>query len=91
MTKCLLKKEFFGQNQYDLKIRREEDKHKDFTLKENIMNPLIEFCLPFNELKQIVDGMIDEDNVMQIEYPAGDNYLEIRIPEESKGLTDKIT
>jgi len=52
--------------------------------------PLIEFCLPFSELKQIVDGIVDEENVMQIRYPEGDNYLQVRIPEESKGLADKV-
>jgi hypothetical protein len=25
-----------------------------------MMTPLIEFCLPFNELKQLVDGLVDE-------------------------------
>ncbi len=62
MTKCLLKKDFFGVDHFDLQIRRESDKKKDFRLKENIMQPLVEICLPFQELKQIVDGMIDEDN-----------------------------
>lgn len=91
MTKCLLKKDFFGADHYDLQIRRESDKKKDFRLKENIMQPLIEICLPFQEMKQIVDGMIDEDNkVLQLEYPCIDNYLNIRIPEDSKGLADKI-
>ena len=50
------------------------------------MTPLLEFCLPFNELKQIVDGMVDEsNNVMVLEYPAVDGLLEVRIPEETKG------
>eukprot|EP00347_Sterkiella_histriomuscorum_P005978 403354538 len=89
MTKCMLKKDFFGDNFFDIQIRKQSDLKKDFNLKENAMQPLIEFCLPFSELKQIVDGMVDEDNVLQLEYPTGDNYLEVRIPEETKG-TDKI-
>ena len=86
MTKCLLKKDFFEQ-MYQLNIRREEDKKKNFNLKENMMTPLIEFCLPFNELKQLVDGLVDEttNDCMQIEYPVGDSLLEVRIPEEAKG------
>ena len=59
MTKCLLKKEFFEQ-MYQLTIRKEEDRRKNFALKENMLTPLIEFCLPFNELKQLVDGLVDE-------------------------------
>jgi hypothetical protein len=50
MTKCLLKKDFFEQ-MYQLTIRKEQDKKKNFALKENMMTALIEFCLPFNELK----------------------------------------
>ena len=45
---------------YQLTIRRNEDKKKNFNLKENMMTPLIEFCLPFHELKQLVDGLVDE-------------------------------
>lgn len=50
MTKCLLKKDFF-EHMYQLAIRKDSDKKKNFSLKENMMTPLIEFCLPFNELK----------------------------------------
>jgi hypothetical protein len=35
MTKSLLKKEFFGADHFDLQIRKESDKKKDFSLKEN--------------------------------------------------------
>lgn len=41
-------------------------------------------------MKQIVDGIVEEENVMQIIYPVGDNYLQVCIPEESKGLVDKV-
>ena len=64
---------------------RDSDKARNYTLKEHLMTPLIEFCLPFNELKQIVDGMVEETGVLQLEYPVGDNFLEVRIPEETKG------
>ena len=30
--------------------------------------------------------MVDEENLMQIEYPVGDNFLQIKIPEETRGL-----
>ena len=46
--------------------------------------PLIEFCLPFTELKAVVDGICDEGNMLELEYPVGDSFLELRIPEESE-------
>ena len=54
------------------------------------MQTLIEFCLPFAELKHIVDGMVEEDNSIELVYPVQDSMLEIRIPEESKGTHDKV-
>jgi hypothetical protein len=38
-------------------------------------------------LKQLVDGLVDEtqNDCLQLEYPVGDSYLEVRIPEEAKG------
>jgi len=51
---------------------------------------LIEFCLPFTELKHIVEGMVEDDNQLNLEYPVGDNMLQIKIPEETKGCDDKI-
>jgi frataxin-like iron-binding protein CyaY len=51
---------------------------------------LLEFCLPFAELKHIVDGLDSEDNTMLIDYPVEDCYLEIKIPEESKAMGDKV-
>jgi len=90
MTKCLLRSDFFGDNNFDLQIRKESDKRRDFSRPENMKIPLIEIVLPFIELKQIVDSMIDESNkVLQIEYPCIDNYMSIKIPEDTKGQADK--
>jgi hypothetical protein len=46
---------------------------------------LIEFCLPFAELKHIVDGLSDDENHVLLEYPVGDCNLQITIPDESRG------
>jgi len=47
---------------------------------------LVEFCLPFTELKHIVEGMVEDDSTtIEMEYPVGDNYLQIRIPDEPRG------
>ncbi|CDW75731.1 UNKNOWN [Stylonychia lemnae] len=81
MTKCCLKSEFFGKNQFVLEINNPEDKARNYNLKQNNKLPLIEFCLPFNELKQIVDGMVDEKNTIHLRFPVGDSKLEIKIPE----------
>lgn len=52
---------------------------------------LIEFCLPFAELKHIVEGMVDDDTtVIDLAWPIGDSYLQIRIPDESKGQQHKF-
>ena len=51
---------------------------------------LLEFCLPFAELKHIVEGLVEEENTMLVDYPVEDCYLEIKIPEESKGVADKV-
>lgn len=85
MTKCLLKKAFFGENFYHIEARSFRDRGKDYTQRQLAMTPLVEFCLPFHELKSIVDGMVDEENVLQIEYPVGDNYLQVSIPEDIRG------
>jgi len=50
---------------------------------------LIEFCLPISELKQIVDGITDEESSISLTYPMIDNFLLVEIPEESKGSTEK--
>ena len=38
----------------------------------------------------MVEGMAEDDNAMYLEYPYGDNMLQIKIPEESKGNVDKV-
>ena len=45
---------------------------------------LLEFCLPYAELKHIVEGLGNESSILQLAYPIGDNKLEICIPEENK-------
>ena len=40
-------------------------------------------------MKQIVDGILEEDNLIYLQYPVNDNYLEIKIPEESKSLSSE--
>ena len=81
----MIKKEFFHNGNYQLEILNEQDKDVQSN-EQGIGKPLIEFCLPFSEMKQIVDGIIEEDNFIYLEYPVNDNYLEIKIPEESKSL-----
>lgn len=92
MTRCMIRTEFFTENTYNIEIRNEADKTRVEQENEEgrLGNPLIEFCLPISELKQIVDGIADEESSLQIEYPTGDNFLQIEIPEETKGQADKI-
>lgn len=43
---------------------------------------IIEFCLPYNELKHIVDRLCDENNkIILINYPYSDCKLKVTIPE----------
>jgi len=91
MTRCLIRSDFFHESSFQIVLNKTEDiedaKRPD-SGHEN--KTLIEFCLPFTELKHIVEGMCEEDNSIELAYPRGDNMLEIRIPEESKGVQDKI-
>lgn len=50
MTRCMIKKDFFSEGKYNIEIRNEEHKRKEPET-EGLGNPLIEFCLPFSELK----------------------------------------
>lgn len=34
--------------------------------------------------------MLEEENQIELAYPTQDNMLEIRIPEESRGIQDKV-
>ena len=45
--------------------------------------------MPISELKQIVDGITEEENSISLTYPMIDNFLQVDIPEESKGATEK--
>ena len=51
---------------------------------------MIEFCLPFTELKHIVEGMADDETQLHIEYPVNDNFLQIKIPEDSRGAEERV-
>ena len=46
----MIKKDFFSEGKYNIEIRNEEHKRKEPET-EGLGNPLIEFCLPFSELK----------------------------------------
>ena len=92
MTRCMIRKEFFVENSYQIHLKNLDDiqaaenKEADCDSKT-----LIEFCLPFSQIKHLVDGMAEKDNEMYFEYPHGDNMLQLRIPEESKGSGDKLS
>lgn len=92
MTRCLIRKDFFFDNSYQINLKNPDDieaaRGKEQALERR---NLIEFCLPFMELKSIVEGMVEEDNQISFEYPIGDGLLQMKIPEESKGMSDKIT
>ena len=45
---------------------------------------LIEFCLPFSELKHVVDGIASEGTEINLNYPFEDSKLRVQIPEEFK-------
>ena len=70
MTRCMVRRDFFDQNTYQI-IQLVESGQGEGDGKK----PLIEFCLPFAEMKHIVEGMADEDTELQLEYPVGDNFL----------------
>lgn len=87
----MIRRDFFHENSYQIGLKNPDD----ITAAANRdpgcdTKTLIEFCLPFTELKHMVEGMAEDDNAMHIEYPYGDNMLQIRIPEESKGSADKV-
>ena len=35
-------------------------------------------------------GLTDQENSIKIDYPVEDCQLQVRIPEESKGVSDKV-
>ena len=86
MTRCMVRRDFFDKNSYQI-VQLQEPDQVDETGKK----PLIEFCLPFAEMKHIVEGMADEEQELQLEYPVGDNFLQIKIPEDSRGTDNRVT
>ena len=91
MTRCLIRHDFFHENSFQVNLRNQADIEAQRSGEGGQENrTLIEFCLPFAELKHIVEGMVDLENQIELAYPKGDNMLEIRIPEESKCVHDKI-
>ena len=92
MTRCMIKKDFFHNGNYHIEVRNEADRKRleEEQQPSGMGKPLIEFCLPFSELKQLIEGIVEEENIIQLLYPELDNYLQINIPEESKGMADKI-
>mgnify|MGYP007131734411 CR=1 FL=1 len=65
MTRCYIKKDFFNNDSYQIEVNREEDKKRiELGQADNFEKQLIEFCLPFGELKQIVDGIVEEENMI---------------------------
>ena len=87
----MIRTEFFVEGSYDIEIRNAEDKLRIDEMEQGKLgNPLIEFCLPIQELKQIVDGIGDDEIGLRLSYPSIDNYLELEINDESKGVADKV-
>ena len=88
MTRCSIKKDFFFEDSFEVTLRDQDDieaAERSTQTGRDTNTPLVEFCLPFAELKRIVDSMTDKENCMYIEYPYGDGKLKIDIPEEFKG------
>jgi 5'(3')-deoxyribonucleotidase len=59
-------------------------------VKQETPKVLVEFCLPFLELKHIVDGLHEDENVIKLDFPVDDCFLQLTIPEESQGMADKV-
>jgi hypothetical protein len=73
MTRCLIKTDFFSQYKFDCE-------HDDY---------VIEFCMPFDQLKHIVDGMGGASN-LKVKYPVGDNKFEVTCFDESSSDGEKF-
>lgn len=89
MTRCMIRKEFFQENSYQIKLKNPDDLATAQDPGADTKT-VIEFCLPFAELTHIVQGMCEEENAILMQYPCGDNMLQVKIPEESKGSADKV-
>ena len=59
----MVRRDFFHENTYKIELKNPEDIEAgvDNNPAEQGKKPLIEFCLPFTELKHIVEGMADEE------------------------------
>ena len=91
MTRCMIRKEFFHQSTYKITLKNPKDIAESANGAAGSDNKtLIEFCLPFLELRHIIDTMVEDENSIHLEYPHGDNMLQVLIPEESKGSADKV-
>lgn len=91
MTRCMIRKDFFFESSYRITLKNPDDiEAAKKQAQGSDTKTLIEFCLPFTELKHVVDGMCEEENQIDLEYPFGDNMLQMKIPEESKGSSDKV-
>jgi len=89
----MIRKDFFHSDSYEIELRNPE--HIEAATNgteaaETANKTLIEFCLPFTEIKHIVEGMVDEETSIKLEYPVSDNFLQILIPEESKGQHERL-
>jgi hypothetical protein len=90
MTRCLIRKDFFHNDSYRIDIKNPDDK-RAFEQDAVSNRTLVEFCLPFTELKHIVEGMVDEDStIIELEWPVSDSFLQVRIPDEPKGGNSKF-
>ena len=83
MTRTMIKREFFSDYKFDIKTQ-------DFN-KDDQQAILLEFCLPYAELKHIVEGLVHDTSVLQLAYPIGDNKLEICIPEDNKQSSEPLS
>lgn len=91
MTRCLIRKDFFHDNSYKIELINPEDIRTNQINPQELNKTLVEFCLPYSELKHIVEGMVDEDNtVIELEWPVSDSYLQIKIPDEPRGGNSKF-
>ena len=76
MTRCMIRRDFFHENSYQIGLKNPDDIQAAQNRDPGCdTKTLIEFCLPFTELKHMVEGMAEDDNAMNIEYPYGDNML----------------
>ena len=62
MTRCMIREEFFVHDTYKIEIRNQADAARSAEEKASgkLGDPLVEFCLPISELKQVVDGLGEE-------------------------------